>query len=98
MDIEQQVRDYIVQNLLLGQRSRLDSSDSLLEGGVLDSTGVLELVTFLERTFQIEVADEDLVPENMDSVSNMVGFLERKLAGCRVPADSNGNGNGNRVQ
>jgi acyl carrier protein len=91
MSVEQQVRDYIVQNLLLGRESGLDSSGSLLEGGVLDSTGVLELVTFLERTFGIEVADEDLVPENLDSISNIVAFLERKEAARRAAVETDAN-------
>jgi len=88
MNIEQLVRDYIVQNFLLGQESGLDSSDSLLEGGVIDSTGVLELVMFLEKTFGVEVVDEDLVPENLDSISSIVAFVEQKQADCRVAADT----------
>jgi acyl carrier protein len=79
--IIEQVRSYIVESFLLGDEGELTASDSLLESGVLDSTGVLELVAFLEQTFRIEVANEDLVPENLDSISNVASFVERKLQG-----------------
>ena len=78
MGISQRIREYIVQNFLLGQDNGLHPSDSLLKKGVLDSTGVLELVMFLEKTFGIEVADEDMVPENLDSINNIAAFLGKK--------------------
>lgn len=81
MDREQQIRAYIVENFLLGEDDGFDNSQSLLESGVVDSTGVLELVMFLENTFKIEVNDEDLVPENLDTIRDMGNFVERKLAG-----------------
>jgi acyl carrier protein len=56
----------------------LTDSDSLLDKGIIDSTGVLELVGFLEEHFGVEVKDEDLVPENLDSINNLVNYLERK--------------------
>ena len=79
--IKEQIRSYIVEIFLLGDEGELSAGDSLLESGVLDSTGVLELVGFLEQTFGIEVANEDLVPENLDSISNVASFVERKLQG-----------------
>jgi len=78
MDIEKQIRAYIVDNFLLGSEGGLTASDSLLETGVVDSTGVIELVAFLEEAYSIEVADEDLVPENLDSIANMTAFVTRK--------------------
>ena len=80
MGTEQQVRDYIAENFLFGIEDDLSSSQSLLESGVIDLTGVMELVLFLEQTFQIEVADEDLVPENLDTIDNISRFVNRKLA------------------
>jgi acyl carrier protein len=56
----------------------LADSDSLLDKGIIDSTGVLELVGFLEEHFGIAVDDEDLVPENLDSVDTLVGYIDRK--------------------
>ncbi len=78
MDIEKHIREYIVENFLLGGGDTLSSSESLLETGVVDSTGVIELVAFLEEAYAIEVADEDLVPENLDSIANMTAFVDRK--------------------
>ena len=78
MEVEQQIHSYIVENFLLGDDSGLEMSQSLLESGVVDSTGVMELVMFLEQTFGIEVGDEDLVPENLDTIENMASFVQRK--------------------
>ena len=55
------------------------SETSFLEEGIIDSTGILELVTFLEETYEIQIEDEELVPENLDSINNVVQFLKRKL-------------------
>ena len=81
MDREQQIRAYVVESFLLGQEDGLADTQSLLESGVIDSTDVLEVVGFLEKTFQIEVRDEDLVPENLDTIQSIANFVERKLAG-----------------
>ena len=84
MLLEQRIRSYVVENFLLGDDGGLSSSESLFESGVLDSTGVLELVGFLEEQFEIEVANEDLVPENLDSIASIAAFVDRKLDG-RTP-------------
>jgi acyl carrier protein len=79
-EITQQVRDFVIANFLFGQdNGRLQDHQSLLESGVIDSTGVLELVTFLEERFGIGVADRELLPENLDSVENVARFVSRKL-------------------
>jgi acyl carrier protein len=79
--MEQTIRDFLAANFFLGDDpSQLAGSTSLIEAGVIDSTGVLELVGFLEEAFDIRIADEDLVPENLDSIDNAVGFVERKRA------------------
>lgn len=77
--IEAQITTFIKDNFLF--REDLDGlaiSDSLLELGVIDSTGVLELVAFLEETFGLTVADADIVPENLDSIAAIAGFVGRK--------------------
>jgi len=84
MDRQQQIRAYIVENFLLGQDNGVRDEESLLGAGIVDSTGVLEIVGFLEKTFRIELQDEDLVPENLDSVRNLASFVDRKLAAQRV--------------
>jgi acyl carrier protein len=57
----------------------LEDDTSFLEEGIIDSTGVLELVGFIEEDFSITVEDEELVPENLDSINNVTTYLERKL-------------------
>jgi acyl carrier protein len=75
-----QIRDFIIENFLFGSANGLKDDTSFLEEGIIDSTGVLELVTFLEENFAIQVEDEDLIPENLDSIDNVTGYLERKRA------------------
>ncbi len=80
-DIRSAVREFINDNFLF--REGLDTvsdSESLLENGLLDSTGVLELVAFLETDLGIEVKDAEIVPENFDSVDNITRYAESKLA------------------
>jgi acyl carrier protein len=86
MDKERHIRAYIVENFLLGQDDGFDNAESLLERGVVDSTGVMELALFVEEAFRIKVDDEDFVPENLDSVRNIARFVERKLAGQSMGA------------
>ncbi len=73
------IREFIVENFLFGNANGLADDTSFLEEGIIDSTGVLELVTFLEETFEIQVDDEELIPENLDSIGNVTAYLERKL-------------------
>ncbi|WP_224981926.1 acyl carrier protein [Geomonas agri] len=77
----EQIRSYIVDNFLFGDDRDLEDTTSFLESGIVDSTGILELVSFLENCFGIRVEDEELVPENLDSVHRLVGFLARKRQG-----------------
>jgi acyl carrier protein len=75
-----EIRDYIVSNFLFGDESSLKDDTSFMESGILDSTGVLELVTFLESTFAIKVKDQEMVPENLDSLNRVSTFVARKMA------------------
>lgn len=82
-----QLRQYVVENFLFGQdANRLGNGDSFLETGILDSTGMLEVVSFLEETWGIKVEDEELVPENLDSIDNLAEYVRRKLQGDRATA------------
>jgi len=78
-DIERDIRKFLVDNFLFGRAEKLREDQSLL-GTVIDSTGALELVTFLQEHFAIVVADEDVVPENLDSVKSVVAYVAKKLA------------------
>ena len=80
MTIADKIREYIRDSLLYGSDQKLGDQDSLLDAGVIDSTGAMELVTFLESEFRLSVSDQDLVPENLDSVAAMTAFVARKLA------------------
>jgi len=80
-DIREKVRAFISKNFYLADPSSLTDDASFLASGIVDSTGVLEVVTFLEKTFEIEVDDQELVPQNLDSVAAVVSFVQRKRAG-----------------
>ena len=79
MDVKTEVRNFILDNFMMGmEQGELGDRDSLLDKGIVDSTGVLELVGFLEETFEIQIEDEELIPENLDSVDKIVGYIGRK--------------------
>ena len=75
------VRQFVVENFLFGDGSELSEDTSFLGNGIIDSTGVLELIDYLEKEFRIAVDDEEVIPENLDSLKNIYRFLESKLAG-----------------
>ncbi len=80
-DIEQKIRQFITDNFLFREdRAALSDTESLLDAGVIDSTGVLELVAFLETEFGLAVDDADIVPENLDSISSIAGYIKGKTA------------------
>ncbi|MBC7226318.1 MAG: acyl carrier protein [Thermoflexales bacterium] len=80
MSIRAQIRRYILENFLFtDDETRLRDDVSFLEEGIVDSTGVLELVMFVEETFGIEVPDEEILPENFDSVERLTRYVEAKI-------------------
>ena len=82
--IVKEIRSFINDAFLFGQGGdQIANDDSFLERGIIDSTGVLELVSFLEEKYPIQIADNELIPDNLDSINSLVGFLERKLASAR---------------
>jgi acyl carrier protein len=75
------LRRYILDNhLFTDDDAALKDADSFLESGTLDSTGIMELILFLEETFSLKVSDDDMVPENLDSIDSLVAYVERKQA------------------
>lgn len=79
MSIEDKIRAYILENFLFtDDQSELSNSDSFLEKGIVDSTGILEIITFIEDEFKLKVDDEEMVPENLDSVDCIINFLNSK--------------------
>lgn len=73
-----EIRAFIVENFLLGKDSGFDNGESLLESGVIDSTGIMHVVAFLEERFGIAVDDEDMIADNLESVNRIAVFVERK--------------------
>lgn len=79
MTFREELRAFVVDNFLFGQEDAAPGDDdSLLERGIIDSTGVLELTQFLERRLEITIADEELIPENLDSIRNIEVFIRRR--------------------
>ena len=77
--IRAELTEFIVTNYLFGDVARTPGDDdSLIERGVIDSTGILELIEFLEAHFGIDVAESETVPQNLGSISNLLRFVERK--------------------
>jgi acyl carrier protein len=79
-DIEHELRRFLAEKFLLGDGHPFSDADSLLDAGIVDSMGILELISHLEEHYHIKVDDDDLVPENLDTISNIRAFLERKLS------------------
>jgi acyl carrier protein len=79
-DIEHEIRTFLITNFLFGRADALRDDQSLL-GDVIDSTGAIELVAFLQERFAITVEDEEVVPENFDSLKSVVSYVDRKLSG-----------------
>ncbi len=80
MDISQRIRTFIIENFYVAEGSELDDDTSLIETGIVDSTGVLEVVAFLERDFGIAVADEEILPSNLDSIAQMTAFVTKRMS------------------
>jgi acyl carrier protein len=80
-NIKQQIIDFITNNFLFDDaQASLSEKESLLETGVIDSTGVLELIAFIEETYGIKVEDEEIIPENLDTILDITYFIEQKLS------------------
>ena len=78
IDIERDVRTYIVEHFLAGNASKLNADGSLL-GDVIDSMGVLDLVAYLQDHFHVTVEDDEVVPSNLDTINNLVAYVAKKL-------------------
>ncbi|HWO39877.1 MAG TPA: acyl carrier protein [Candidatus Acidoferrum sp.] len=79
-DFEREIHSFVLTNFLFGQSVDLQPDDSLLGRGLIDSTGVLELVDFLEERYEIKVEDEEVIPGNLDSVRKVATYVARKLS------------------
>jgi acyl carrier protein len=80
-DLASEVRTFILDLFPLARKNRVQNSDALLESGIIDSLGILEVVAFIERTFSTTVADEELSPENFQTIDRIATFISSKIAG-----------------
>jgi acyl carrier protein len=78
MQIDSEIRKFITENFMWDGDGNLGDEESLLEKGIIDSTGVLELVAFIEEKYGFKLEDDELVPENLDSIKNILGYILRK--------------------
>lgn len=76
----EKIRQFVIENYLFGREEGLQNDTSFLEAGIIDSTGILELVTFLESTFGIKVQDDELITDNLDSIDRVCVFVTAKSA------------------
>jgi len=74
------IREFIVDNFLFGDGSQLHDDSSFLQESIIDSTGILEVISFLEKQFPIKINDDEILPENLDSLNNISAFLKRKFS------------------
>ena len=77
MEIKKQVKEFFSENFMV-EMDGVSDTDSFLENGIIDSTGVLELVLFLEETYKIKVEDDEIIPENLDSIENITAYITAK--------------------
>jgi acyl carrier protein len=78
MEIKEQVRAFVTSNFYVADPAALEDAASLLDGGIIDSTGVLEVIGFIEDTFGITVEDSEMLPDNLDSIERIANFIARK--------------------
>lgn len=74
------VKEFIIENFLFGEEEQLKPDTDFFDKGIIDSTGVIELVSFIEETFNISVDDDELIPQNLSSLNNIDVFLQKKLS------------------
>lgn len=79
-DVKEVVRKFLLDNFVMGSDITIADGASFMEGHILDSTGFIELISFIEETFGVKVDDEEMLPENFDSLANIENYLGRKLA------------------
>ena len=84
--IQLKLRKFVIETFLFGDGADLRDDDSFIEKGIIDSTGILQVVDFVEHEFHFQIREEDLLPENLDSIDQLVVFIQRELQ--RVPVSS----------
>jgi acyl carrier protein len=85
MSLQQEIKDFVVENFLFGEEKGLTENSSFIKEGIVDSTGIMQLVSFIQDQYRIAIEDEELVPENLDSIAKVSAFIElkRRLAAAQ---------------
>ena len=91
MELIEKVREFILVNFLFDNKAEISNTDSLMENGIIDSTGILEVVSFLEEDFEIEVEDDELTPEHLDSIKSIAEYIVIKQTEKENKSRSYGN-------
>ena len=78
MSLQQDIRSFIVENFLFGEDNGLEDDSSFVKEGIVDSTGIMQLVSFIQEQYMIAIEDEELTPENLDSITKVSAFIEEK--------------------
>ena len=78
------IRQFIIDNFLFGNDEGLLDTDLLRQKGIIDSTGVLELIAFVEKTFELTIDDREIIPENLDTIECIADFVQAKKSGGKV--------------
>jgi acyl carrier protein len=79
-NLEKTVREFVIKNFIFEDDGSLNAETSFLDNGIIDSTGVLEVIAFVEEAYGIKVEDHEIVPENLDSIRSIASFVERRLS------------------
>jgi acyl carrier protein len=85
-ELKAQIRSFVLTNFYVADPAQVPDGQSLLEHGIIDSTGVLEIIGFVESTFGITVEDEEMIPDNLASIDGIARFVQRKQAAMAAPA------------
>ena len=79
-EIRSRIKEFIIDNFLFGSTDEpFSNEDSFLEKGIIDSTGILELIEFIEENYEIKVEDDEMIPENLDSLQKVSLFIQKKI-------------------
>jgi acyl carrier protein len=79
MSLQEEIRNFVVENFLFGEDKGLTDNSSFIKEGIVDSTGIMQLVSFIQDQYRIAIEDEELVPENLDSIAKVSAFIESKM-------------------
>jgi acyl carrier protein len=85
MTVQERVRQFVVENFYVSDPAELADDTSLITGGYVDSTGMLEVISFLEGEYAIEIGDQETTPENLETIGRIAAFVSRKQQAARLP-------------